>query len=220
METVIELLTKVLHAHQSLGESLNQNTPYIWQSNYPVAVVHEKDRIKEEDILAALSSAELFRNDQKTPTHYNEMMIEFFRDHAPAYLKQVSFMCLESRQPHHSYIFKAKHPHDFWKKVQNPGDFKAAVELSKYEEIKDICTIETNLRDIMRRNKEVPALKPIGFIWVAITPPTLDLRKLMQHYFIEKYKMMIHDHQIIYIGWNDRLADINMRYFVCPPNAK
>ncbi|HHH19577.1 MAG TPA: hypothetical protein ENK86_03550 [Campylobacterales bacterium] len=217
MDAIINALSKALHSEHPLQEALKDDSEHTWHPNYPVAIVHEKHRIKEENIIGALESAELFLPDDVTPTHYNEMMIDFFRNNAPHYLKQLSWMCLE-KQRHSSYTFYEKRPHDYWKKVQNPGDFQAAVEYSIYTQPQDICSIESDLRDILRRNKEVPSLKEIPFIWIAKTPSSEDIRRLLEHYFLDKYQMILHGEQVIYIGWNTKLQDVNMRHFVCPPN--
>lgn len=217
MQTIVEALTKALQSDEPLAHTLNQNSTLVWQANYPVAIVHEKHRIQEEEIIGALESAELFLEGDLTPTHYNNMMIDFFRNNASPYLKQVSFMCLADKL-HTSYTFHEKRPHDYWKKVQNPGNFKAVIERSAYNNTHDICHIEKHLRDIMRRNKEVPSLKEIGFVWVAQTPSILDIRELLQHYFAKNYTMLVHDDQVLYIGWSDTLNKINMRHFICPPN--
>ena len=216
MKKIIETLTKALHSDKPLIESLNQTSKLIWQENYPVAVVHEKKRIKEQEIIASLEGAELFDSNDLTPTRYNDTMIDFFRLNAPKYLKQISIMCLEDKVSS-SYTFNEKRPHDYWKKVENSDNFKVAIEISTYTEVKDICQIESELRNIMRSSKEVPSVKAIGFVWIAMVPDSVDIRELLQHYFKDNHKEIAHNGQIIYIGWSNTLKEVNMRYFVCPP---
>jgi hypothetical protein len=100
--------------------------------------------------------------------------------------------------------------------VQNPGNFKSVIELSIYNEDKDICEIELDLRDLMRSSKEVPSLKEIGFVWIAIVPSSMDIKKLFTHYFQQKFEIVANKDHITYIGWSDSLKEVNMRYFVCP----
>ncbi|MEA3434639.1 MAG: hypothetical protein U9R13_08650, partial [Campylobacterota bacterium] len=84
---------------------------------------------------------------------------------------------------------------------------------------KDVCQIESELRDIMRSSKEVPSVKEIGFIWVVTVPGSIDLKRLLKHYFVDKYEIIQKEDQTIYIGWSDTLKEVNMRYFVCPPKS-
>ncbi len=60
--------------------------------------------------------------------------------------------------------------------------------------------------------------KEIGFIWVATVPGSTDLNRLLKHYFNDNYDVIQKEDQAIYIGWSDTLKEVNMRYFVCPPN--
>jgi len=217
MIKMIDELKDALKSSQSLMEALNEKSSFYWQENYPVAVVHESVRIKEKDIVEFLRDNELLNSNGFSPNHYTDEMITVLDSSAPQYIKKVSIMCLEG-EPHTSYIFKEKRPHDYWKKVENSGNFKAVIELSSYDASKDICQIESELRDIMRSSKEVPSVKEIGFIWVVAVLKSIDLNRLLKHYFIDKYEIIQKEDQTIYIGWSDTLKEVNMRYFVCPPN--
>ena len=74
--------------------------------------------------------------------------------------------------------------------------------------------VEFRLRELIRKRKEVHALKEVGFIWMAITKK--DASKVFKHYFDENY--LVIDGQY-HIGWKDKLKDISMRHFVYPPNT-
>lgn len=212
MQDIINTLMNALSSEGSMSHFLNQNSSYSWSEHYPVAVVHDKKRIKELQAVFWMESEGMLDKDGFTSQAYSEDMISKIRTHAPAYLKQVSMMCLEgtNKTP---YLFKEKQPHDYWKKIEDPGNLKAVVEISHYE-TEDICQIESDLRDLMRSSKEVPVLKELGFVWVVSVP--LDIEKLLKHYFPEKYKKVTKHEHTVYIGWSDRLNEVNMRYFVCP----
>ena len=217
MLEIIDEIKVALKTNKSLIEGLNEKSSFSWQEDYPVAVVHESVRIKEKDIVESLRDKELLNSNGFSPNHYTDEMITVLDSFAPLYIKKVSIMCLKG-EAQTSYTFKEKRPHDYWKKVENPGAFQAVIELSSYDTSKDICHIESELRDIMRSSKEVPSVKEIGFIWIVTVPKSIDLNRLLKHYFIEKYEIIQQEDQTIYIGWNDTLGEVNMRYFVCPPN--
>lgn len=217
MLEIIDEIKVALKTNKSLIEGLNKKSSFGWQENYPVAVVHESVRIKEKDIVESLKDKELLNSNGFSPNHYTDELITVLGSSAPLYIKKVSIMCLAG-ETHTTYTFKEKRPHDYWKKVENPGSFQAIIELSNYDKNKDICQIESELRDIMRSSKEVPSVKRIGFIWVATVLGSIDLNRLLKHYFMEKYEIIEKEDQTIYIGWSDTLGEVNMRYFVCPPN--
>ena len=212
MQDIIDALMSAISSEGSMLHFLNQNSFYAWSEHYPVAVVHVKRRIDDEKVVSWMEGEGMLDKDGFTPQAYSDDMISQIRTYAPAYLKEVSMMCLEgsNKTP---YLFKEKRPHDYWKKIEDPGNLKAVVEISHYEK-EDICQIESDLRDLMRSSKEVPVLKELGFVWVVSVP--LDIEKLLKHYFPEKYKKITKHGYTVYIGWSDRLNEVNMRYFVCP----
>lgn len=214
MQEIIAALKDALVSKGEMLVFLNQNSSFTWHENYPVAVVHDKKRIKDEKVVSWMESRGMLDSDGLTPQTYDEHTIGLLHEHASAYLKQVSVMCLEgiNKTPYH---FREKRPHDYWKKIENPGNLKAVVEISQYENT-DICQIESHLRDLMRSSKEVPVLKELGFVWVVRTDTTIDIEKLLRHYFPERYEIVRDNEETIYIGWSDTLREVNMRYFVCP----
>ena len=216
MTKIINELKYALKANKSFIEDLNERSSFTWQKDYPVAVVHEGVRIKEKDIVESLKQEKLLNSEGFSPNHYTDEMITVLDSSAAQYIKKVSILCLKGEE-HTSYIFKEKRSHDYWKKVEDPGTFQAVIELSNYDESKNICQIEFGLRNIMRSSKEVPSVKEIGFVWVVTVPGSIDLNRLLKHYFSDNYDVIQKEEQTIYIGWSDTLKEVNMRYFVCPP---
>jgi len=217
MTKIIDELKDALTSNKLLIKSLNDKSSFSWQEDYPVAVVHESVRIKEKDIVESLKQVGLLNSQGFSLNHYTDEIITLLDSSAPQYIKKISIMCLKG-ETHTTYTFKEKRPHDYWKKVENPGNFQAVIELSSYDTSKDICQIESELRDIMRSSKEVPSVKKIAFIWIVTVPRSIDLSRLLKHYFMEKYEIIQKEDQTIYMGWSDTLGEVNMRYFVCPPN--
>ncbi len=197
-------------------ETLNAKSALLWKQDYPVAIVHDKKRIKEERVIKLFEKQGLLDEGGYTPASYSSEKIAFIASETPLYIKLVDVMCM-SEEDTMPMAFAPKRPHDYWKKVEDPGAFQAVIELSNYDGNKDICQIESELRDIMRSSKEIPSVKEIGFVWIATVPKTMDLSKLLKHYFIENYVTIQQEVQMIYIGWSDTLKVVNMRYFVCPP---
>ena len=216
MKNIIESLKNALCDSDTMMESLEKNSTFFWKENYPVAVVHGKKRIKENDILESLQTAGFIDNNGYTLGVYDETRLETFESLAPSYLKRVSFMCFESRVES-GYIFEEKRPGDYWKKVVDPGNFKAVVEYSEYRNNEDICKIEADLRDLMRSSKEVTSLKVLPFIWVVKVSGDTDVSKIMNHYYGTNFESVKHGDETIWIGWGETLKGVNMRYFVCPP---
>jgi hypothetical protein len=116
--------------------------------------------------------------------------------------------------------FKVKREHDFWKKLDTREDYKAVVEFSSFSKDFDICKIESVGRDIMRSRKEVPAVALLGFIWVVRVDKHMDISKLMELYFKEKVDILESEESKYYIGWADKLKDVDMRHFICKPTMK
>ncbi|MFT7879583.1 MAG: hypothetical protein ABXS91_04230 [Sulfurimonas sp.] len=214
MQEIITALKNALFSEDSLLGHLNQNSSYLWLEKYPVAVVHDKKRIKDEKIISWMEREGILDKNGLTLKEYDSQTISLMEKYVPATLKQVSLICLEgkNRMP---YRFKEKRTYDYWKKIENPGNLKVVVEISHTEQ-RDICQIELELRDLMRSSKEVPVLKALGFVWVVYVPKAVDLKKLLRHYFSDNYEVLTSREHSVYIGWSDRLGEVNMRDFVCP----
>ena len=113
--------------------------------------------------------------------------------------------------------FKVKREHDFWKKLDVRDDYKSVVEFSTIAPDTSLAVIEKLGRDIMRSRKEVPTVGNLGFIWVVRVNPIDNLDAIFQLYFKEDYITLSQDEAKYYIGWIDKLKDMDMRNFVCDP---
>jgi hypothetical protein len=72
----------------------------------------------------------------------------------------------------------------------------------------------------MRSRKEVPTVAGLGFVWVVHVGPSENIDALFQLYFKEDYITLQQDEAKYYIGWSEKLKELDMRNFVCDPNAK
>ena len=212
MNAIIQELKNSYIADEPLGT----DSDLYYSKNYPIKIVHERTRVKEENILKELESIEFFDADGFSKNILTKDEIAFIEKNAANYIQTVSYAL--ARTPFQdTYTFKEKFPHDRWKKIVNNDNIIAVLEESSFHVSQEICEIETQLRDIMRSRKEVPALKPIGFIWLAKVNKSTDITPIMQHYFLDDFIVFEKNNQKIYIGWNQKLQNINMRYFVCTP---
>jgi len=219
MQILIDSLKDALQTQSDLVEVLNTTSALCWQADYPVAVVHEARRIKEEEVVSLLEKEKLLNAEGFTPKVWDETMLEKMKELAPDYVKEVS-MLVHRFARHSEFTFEEKREKDYWKKVVDDGSFVATVEHSVYTEGAEICEIESDLRDLMRSSKEVPSLKEIGFIWIVEAPMNMEVDKILAHYYQKNWMMVIAKEKTVYIGWHGRLGSVDMRHFVCPPNKK
>jgi hypothetical protein len=217
MQNIIDTLKNAILSNNPLIDSLNENSSLYWKENYPIKIVHEENRVKENEILSYLKSINFFNKNGFSPSKYTDELIELLNKKAPNYIQHSTLAVLKN-DLNKKYSFKEKFIHDRWKKVVNDNDLQAIVEVSSFDSSKTICEIEIELRDIMRSRKEVPSLKPIGFIWLAKVQKSTDITKILKHYFADNFIKVVKNDEINYIGWNKELQKINMRYFVCIPN--
>ena len=160
---------------QSTVEELIEESSYVWQKNYLIAVAKENSKQKIANLMISTS--------------------------------------LNSDSP----TFKVKREHDFWKKLDPRDDYKAVVEFSNIAPDTSMAVIEKLGRDIMRSRKEVPTVGNLGFVWVVRVNPIDNLDAIFQLYFKEDYITLSQDEAKYYIGWCDKLKDMDMRNFVCDP---
>ncbi len=219
MKKLIEILKESIGKEDDFMAALAQNRDYCWQREYPVAVVHEARRVKENEIKERLQEKAFFNEAGYTPSSWSADRIEELKSLAPQYVKSVSVL-VHKGNPHGFFLFQEKRARDYWKKVSDDGSFVATVEYSRYASGSDICQIEADLRDLMRSSKEVPSLKEIGYIWVVEAPMDLELDRVLAHYYQKDWMMVIGKQKIVYIGWHERLGSVDMRHFVCPPKPK
>ncbi|WP_457745696.1 hypothetical protein [Sulfurimonas sp.] len=198
-------------------EFLKQNSSFSWVGDYPIAIINEITRVKDKETLERLNKINFFDAQGFSKRSYTQEEIKYLQHNIPSVIKSAYCLCLE--KPHiDSYIFKEKFEHDRWKKIQDDkNNFKVLVEFSKFDESSTSKYIETTLRNIMRSNKEIPALKAIGFVWIVTLPISTIITDILEHYFFDNHVFVEKGRKICYIAWGKKLADINMRYFVNTP---
>jgi len=195
-----------------------EDSDFVFEQNYPIALIHSASRLDDPTDLQAFKENRLLDENGHTPMQPSPEQLEFLAHKKPQYLKSVSIMCLK-QEPAESLRFAVKRPHDYWKKIQDVGHIQAMVEISHCDDRTDLCAAESALREIVRKRKEVHALKEVGFIWMAVCPiEMIELSELLTHYFNDNYTMVKTDMHTYYLGWDEALRNISMRDFICPPN--
>ncbi|GEM_PF-827590 len=222
MQEIIAHLEKVVRCTVPFGkrafaDRIDRDSPFLWEHDFPVAVVHHRTRM-DEMTREVFEDEGLIETGGYTPECYRSSTLREIAKSAPKGVKLVSFLALG--QEDERYCYRPKREGDKWKKVVDNGVFRATVELSYYPDEYPICEIEAQLRDLMRSSKEIPSLKAVGFVWVAIVPKGYEIDKLLEHYFPDEWMKIEEETHTAYIGWHEKLGEINMRYFICPPNDK
>ena len=188
-----------------------QNSDILWETNYPIAIVHSLSRFKNKDDANFFQEHKLFDENGHTPSTYNEDTLELIQNNAPSSIKRAGLLALKKESPS-TLRYQEKRPNDFWKKIQDVEHILSSFDYDIFEPEDDICKVEFQLREVIRSYKEVHAFKTKGFIWMAVTKK--DVSKEFKHYFGHNYTLVDGSY---HIGWSETLKDINMRYFVCPP---
>lgn len=216
-------LEKLLRTHSALVDvkkSLHvyfNRTDYGCEKDYPVAIVHEAKRIKEDDALQYFKTNYLLDEDGFSFDEYPKDDLENISYHAPKYIQTVNFMLATTKEvPHPTFYNKLKG--DYWKKIQSVEGLEAVIDLSPLAQDASDCEAEEALRAIIRKRKEVHQLKKIVFVWIVeINGENKNIPTVMKHYFEDNAMVVKNARKTYYMGWSDPLQDINMRYFVCPP---
>ena len=216
----IEILLRTHSALVDVKKSLHvyfNRTDYGCVKDYPVAIVHEAKRIKEEDALAYFKNNYLLDEEGTTYKEYPLDDLERISINTPKYIQNVGFMLASTKEiPHPTFANKFKH--DYWKKIQSVEGLEAVVDISALTPTSSACEAENALRAIIRKRKEVHQLKKITFVWIVeITGENPHIDTVMKHYFEEDVMTVKNGRKTYYVDWSTPLQDINMRYFVCPP---
>ena len=194
-----------------------ENSDFVFRQNYPIALIHSALQLDDPSELQWFKEHNLLDEIGHTLTQPSNEQLESLADDKPQYLKSVSIMCLK-HEPVKPLSFSVKLPQDYWQKSQDVGHIHAMVEISHCDDLTDLCAAEFALREIIRKRKEVHALKEVGFIWIAVCPVELtELSELFNHYFNDNYAIVKTDMHTYHLGWDDTLRNIRMRDFVCPP---
>jgi len=218
MKKIISDIHNAVQNSRKTIEFLTKNSSWTWFANYPIAVVNEITRVKDEDSLANLQAINFFNSQGFSTNTYTQKEIDYLCQNVPNAIKTAYCLCLKQKN-NDDYNFKEKFQHDQWKKVTDENNFVALVESSKFNDEDNSEAIETELRDIMRSRKEIPSLKTIGFIWIVTLPQSTKIIDILEHYFLDNHIFVEKGRKITYIAWGDKLADINMRYFVNTPSS-
>ena len=198
-------------------EFLTQNSSYTWIGDYPISVVNEINRIKDEESLKLLEKINFFDEDGFSKNSYTKKELEYLVKYVPSAIKTAYCLCLKKKQDD-KYNFLPKFEHDRWKKIQDEEyNLEAYVESSKFKDSHSSKNIESELRDIMRSAKEIPSLKAIGFVWIVTVPNDTKIEDILQHYFLDNHVFVEMGRKTTYIAWANTLSGVNMRYFVNTP---
>ena len=197
----------------SLVNALNDSN-LLYKADYPIALINAKERMEKREDTILFENKQLFDEMGLTPTHLSELQFHTIAGIGSKYLQRVSIMCLE-KEPEKPLLFQVKRTNDYWKKIQDVSHISAMIETSLFSDDIDVCAVEFTLREIIRKRKEVHALKDVGFVWIAVT--SSDVSEVFKHYFHDNYTFVKIDRQSFHIGWSSTLRAISMRSFVCPP---
>lgn len=198
----------------TLGSHIQEKGNYCWEKHFPIAIVHTKERIKEEDIQRALLEQGILDNDGFTETKITRSVCSQIAKLAPQYIQQVDIMVFDTYNQSDAIAFNPKRSKDFWKKLGSSDNMVAMVEM-KYFSDEESSKIEFELREVIRKRKENSALKDIGFIWIAAVGNSDDAQGIFGHYFHENYvQVKSSDGNCSYwIGWSSTLRAVSMRTF-------
>lgn len=216
MKKIISEIHNAIQNSRTTVEFLMQNSKRTWVENYPVALIHEINRIKDSATLQALQEIDFFSAEGFSKESYTKKEMQYISQNIPNAIKTAYLICMKEKQTN-DYIFKEKFSHDKWKKVQDNQNFEAFVASSKFLDTSTNKDIESHLRDIMRSAKEIPSLKATGFVWIVSVPQTSKIENILEHYFLNNHIYVQRGRKVTYIAWSEKLANINMRYFVNTP---
>lgn len=216
MKKIISDIHNAVQNSRKTLEFLHTHSSWKWEANYPIAILNEKTRIKDKESLEALDAIEFFDAEGFSKECYSKSEIENIAQVSPEAIKSAYALCFKAA-PSETLCFYPKFKHDKWKKISDDGNFAALVEFSKFDETASSKMIETTLRDIMRSAKEIPSLKATGFVWIVTLPKSTEITDILNHYFLDNHIYVQKGRKISYIAWSEKLANINMRYFVNTP---
>jgi hypothetical protein len=218
MTKTIERIKSAIEASDSLDASLPHcladTIEGTWSADYPIALVHTRSRITQEAVLSGLEANGLLQDNGTSPETPDPSVLETLRRQTPEALQCASLVELGTDA---AVAFRAKRENDYWKKLADANHIRAVVECSLFDEGTETCAAEDALREIIRKRKEVPSLKPVPFIWISVTDDNAVIEPVMRHYFNDAYLTFTHLGRTVAIGWGSTLKSISMRYFVCPP---
>ncbi len=216
LQEVLRQVPSDMKIKDSLHLLFDEST-YGCQKEYPVAVVHEKTRITDPASLTFFTQNHLIDTEGFTPSTYSDTQIEQIVAHAPSYIQRVNYIVAQNKAiPKPTFFNKFKH--DYWKKIQSVNGLEALIDVTVLASDTTACEAEASLRAIIRKRKEVHQLKKLTFVWIVETEgQSTSIETVLKHYFQKNYSVIKYAEKTYYIGWSTPLQNINMRYFVCPP---
>ncbi len=216
MKKLISQIHNAVQNSRKTREFLKENSNGYWVANYPIAIINEKSRVEDSKSLALLDELTFFDAEGGYDAQkFLAALSEVVRDKTQPFI----LVCAHARRTKSVAEFLALQLkyENVYELDGGDGNFEAFVEFSKFGEAATNKEIETHLRDIMRSAKEIPSLKKIGFVWIATLPKSTQIDNILAHYFIDNHIYVQQGRKISYIAWAERLADVNMRYFVNTP---
>jgi len=216
IETLLSTHSALINIKQSFHVYFNR-TDYGCEKDYPVAIVHEAKRIKEDDALNFFKENYLLDEDGYSFDEYPKDDLVRISTYTPKYIQNVGFILATTKDvPQPTFFNKFKG--DYWKKIQSVEGLEAVIDISPLTSDTSDCEAEDALRAIIRKRKEVHQLKKIAFVWIVeINGENANVNTVMKHYFEENIMEVKNGRKTYYVGWSTPLQSINMRYFVCPP---
>lgn len=224
MQSVVKDLKVVLEGIEGYHDSyLSEITEalkdkvYIYQRAYPIALVHHESRVDESRVVGLLQERGLLDSEGFTTTTWSKESLEFLQHSCEEYLQEATMMVLKT-PPSYPQRFTGNFPKDRWKKLQDIAQIVSTIEMAAFGEEVDKCGVEFYLREVMRKRKEVRRLKEVGYLYIAQVPKSVrEVEEVFQHYFQDNVIVVEHEYISYFVGWNEKLKDINMRYFLCLP---
>ena len=164
LEVILSSHTSIIEVRDSL-DILFTTTPYGAHKNYPVAIVHEASRIKEEETLSYFKKHHFISDEGLSREEYNDEELIHIAKDASKHIRNVNFILSTTKEvPHPTFFNKFKH--DYWKKLTTSEGIEAVIDISGLTPTTSACESEETLRGIIRKRKEVHQLKNIAFVWI------------------------------------------------------
>jgi len=208
-----------------------KETKTIWIENYPIALVRTSQKICNKSLIKVMETAGFFSEKNETVT-LSKMTFNSVNTEGEKCFQKVDFALFTNMANTDVISFKAKRNNDFWRRVISMDNSLGIVsfQMLQREEVRTETIqneldnskngqwkVESSLRDGIRSKKESSALREIPFIWVMVIEnkdsDTYHIKALLAHYFQKRVRRVESESYISYIGWAEKLSDINMRYF-------
>ena len=227
MKEIIEGIIAVLCVTQSatvknteemidmLVNHLPTNGKYRWEKNFPIAIVHSQERIKEKELQKKFLEQGVLDTQGFTTSKITRSVCSQIAISSPQYIQQVDIMVFNIHEQDDTVEFTPKRPQDFWKKLASSDGMEAMVEMEYFDELNS-SKIEFKLREVIRKRKENGALKDVGFIWIAAVGDSVVAQGVFEHYFHQnqcQIKVSDEGNCSYWIGWSSTLRELSMRTF-------